>query len=1551
LNFRPSKTVVINLGSGNLLQGFPHITVRLWTDPSVQAEQVIGSLPAAPDLVEFYRIWQSTYRALCSRLVLRLPSSEGSEDELEIDEGGITQVSQQSFETFSQQLQQRVNTWLQSDGFLKIDRRLRSHLHPSDEIQVIVEAADDLLHRLPWHCWDFFHHYPYAEVLLSRPEYRRREADRHPNRGKVRILAILGDRRGIDVEAEKQLLQGLVDAEIEFLVAPSHQEFDHYLWDPTGWDLLFFAGHSQTEGETGRIYINENSSHNSLTIEQLEEALHAAINNGLKLAIFNSCDGVGLAQALGKLHIAQVIVMREPVPNCVAQTFLKYFLEAFAVERLPLHQAMRQARRKLQGMEDDFPGASWLPVVCQNPLAEPVTWLRLGGIAPCPYRGLFAFQEEDAHLFFGREQVTDDLLTAVKTQQKPLIAVVGSSGSGKSSVVFAGLVPRLRSSRGSTRWQIISCRPGVKPLNALAEAFIECASEKSVVRSFNGNAVSNGSAVSNGNAVSDRPFRLSVLELSVALLTEHQVLCQLIERLHQDNPTTRLLLIVDQFEELYTLCPEEDRQPFLDQLLDAVQYAPAFTLVLTLRADFYGYALSDRRFNDLLQGSVYNLGPMSREELQRAIVQPAAQMQVRLESGLTDKLIQATRSYAGRLPLLEFALTELWSQQRAGWLTHTDYNAIGGVEEALANHAERMYAQFHERDQQRMQQVFVQLVEPGTGTNPSRRIATRDDVGDKNWDLVSHLASARLVVTNRNEITGEETVEIVHEALIISWGRLRGWLQSNGEFRYWQENLRRARQQWEESDRDEEMLLRSKRLADAKEWYENRLDDLSAGDRQFIQHSLAMHERKHKQRRRRRQLVLMSLITGLLVALMLAAIAWGGWQNAAVSEVRALSTSSNALFVSSKRLDALVEALRAWQKLQRLAWVDGSVAAQVEGAVRQATYGANERNRLSGHQDIVYGVAFSPDNQLIATASGDRTVKLWQRDGTLLSTLTDRTDGFYGVSFSPDSEWVATAGLDGIAKVWKRDGTLLKTLKGHQGAVYAANFSPNGEAIATVGVDGQIQLWKRDGRLIRTFAGQSGAIFDVAFSPDGQQMATAGGDGTVKLWQLDGTLVKTLSGHVGNVYRVAFSPDRQWIAAAGEDTTIRLWTREGTLAKTFEGHTNRVFGIAFSPDSQTLASASRDKTVKLWRPDGSLLSVLDGHDAEIWAVAFSPDGRTLASASSDQSVRLWEQNDLLTTLVGHDAEIWAVDFSPNGQRIATASQDNTVKVWQLNGDAVHQFNESTGKMLSGAFSGDGILAGGGQDQVVWLWRPDGTRLDTTLRHGALINAIAFSPNDQIIATAGGDRQVKLWQRDGRLLQTLEGNVSDVFGVAFSPDGNVVASAGRDKTIHLWRLDGSLIRSFDNNNAEARAIAFSPDGQVMAVASWDKTVKLWRPDGTLIKELSGHEGKVNAVAFSADGQMIASASDDQTIRLWRRDGVLLNTLKSHSGRVNGIAFSPNSQTIASVSDDQTVILWHLNRVLNLHQLLVYNCDWVRDYLKTNRALEEGDRHLCRKLGLE
>lgn len=366
------KSVVINLGTGDLYHGLPRVTAQI-RSPSDPA-QAIGSLPAAPRLVELYRDWRSLYLSLCDRRPLRSGAPLNQEAMLEIDDSGITNISQVSFEQLSQNLQAALNTWLSSSSFLPIERQLRSHFSPTEAVQVVIETDDDLLRRLPWQRWEFFQDYPQAEMALSCSAYQARPVTARPARKTARILAVLGKRQDIDLALDAQSLQQLPNAETKILVNPSRQEFNQHLWDESGWDLLFFAGHSQTEGETGRIYINDRPPHDSLTIAQFEAAIAGAVSNGLQLAIFNSCDGLGLATALSRLHIPQVIVMREPVPNRVAQEFFKYFLDAFVHQRLSLYRAVRQARQQLQGLEDEFPGASWLPVLGQNPAVAAPTW-------------------------------------------------------------------------------------------------------------------------------------------------------------------------------------------------------------------------------------------------------------------------------------------------------------------------------------------------------------------------------------------------------------------------------------------------------------------------------------------------------------------------------------------------------------------------------------------------------------------------------------------------------------------------------------------------------------------------------------------------------------------------------------------------------------------------------------------------------------------------------------------------------------------------------------------------------------------------------------------------------------------------------------------------------------------------------------------------------------------------------------------------------------------------------------------------------------------------
>ncbi len=396
---RSTQSVVINLGSGDLHQGFPRVVAQLWSADYFLPEQFVGSLPAAPELVELYERWQSVYQYMWdghpkansrtiqqlhpfdTRLECRSCFTE-EDDELEIDATGITNVSIIGFEDLCQKLHQNINDWLKSFEFLNIERQLRSTLDPTEALQVIVETDDESLRRLPWHRWDLFSDYPLAETSVSRLEYKRHLPLKQSQvrRRQVRILVIQSSSQDL---VAIDSLQGLEDLEVVYAIDPTNTELTTQLEHPQGWDIVFF---NDCSGHVVNTTSQEDKIGNGLTIEQLQSALKAAMDNGLKVAFFNTCDGMALASALEKLHIPSVVVMREPLPNSIAQAFFQHFLSAFAVEQLSLYLAVQQARRKLQGVEDEFPGASWLPVICTNPAVEQPCWSQLAGF-PCHISG------------------------------------------------------------------------------------------------------------------------------------------------------------------------------------------------------------------------------------------------------------------------------------------------------------------------------------------------------------------------------------------------------------------------------------------------------------------------------------------------------------------------------------------------------------------------------------------------------------------------------------------------------------------------------------------------------------------------------------------------------------------------------------------------------------------------------------------------------------------------------------------------------------------------------------------------------------------------------------------------------------------------------------------------------------------------------------------------------------------------------------------------------------------------------------------------------------
>ena len=692
----------------------------------------------------------------------------------------------------------------------------------------------------------------------------------------------------------------------------------------------------------------------------------------------------------------------------------------------------------------------------------------------------------------------------------------------------------------------------------------------------------------------------------------------------------------------------------------------------------------------------------------------------------------------------------------------------------------------------------------------------------------------------------------------------------------------------------------------------------------------------------------------------LVAVALVGWADIRVrkaeyqiklAEIAELNALSKVHLISNNQLAALVDSVKAGNQLLEIQ-APPDIKNQAVQQLKQLLDELQERNRLEGHSAVVYSVDFSPDGKIIATASGDHTVKLWSQNGQLIKTLEGGAN-VYSVSFSPNGQLLASASADNTIKVWSLDGHLLRTLSGHSGSVNSVSFSPDGRVLASASSDNSVKLWSLEkNTFLTTLKGHKDQVLSLSFSPDGKTIASASEDKTVKLWSLDGRERKTINAHSDAVLSVNFSPDGKTIASASLDKTIKLWSSDGSFSRTLEGHSSGVYSVKFSPDGKILASASGDRTIKLWHNNGTELMTFQGHTAGLQSVSFSSDGKIIASASADNTVKLWSsKRTLLTTLKSHRDRVYSVSFSPDSKTIVSASVDKTVKLWSSSGHLLRPIHDHLDKVYQVSFSPDGkIIASASEDTTIKLSTLDGRELKTLKGHNNAVQSVSFSPDGKTIASASEDKTIKLWNLNGEELKTLTGHSATVNSVSFSPDGKTIASASEDKTIKFWNLDGKELKTLRGHRDGVNSINFSPDGKTIASASNDKTIKLWSLDGRELKTLTGHNSIAFSISFSPDGQIIASANNNKTIQIWSLDGKELKTLKGHSRGVGSVSFSPDSKTLASASFDHTIKLWSLEdlelQLLTLDQLIVRGCVWLHDYLKINTHLKERSKyHLC------
>jgi WD40 repeat protein/DNA-binding SARP family transcriptional activator len=1164
-----------------------------------------------------------------------------------------------------------------------------------------------------------------------------------------------------------------------------------------------------------------------------------------------------------------------------------------------------------------------------------------------PYKGLRAFGEPDALDFFGRESLIERLLQRLRATgpEGRFIAVVGPSGSGKSSAVRAGLLPRLRAGdiAGSGKWFITEMLPGVDPLEELEAALLRIAADPPV----------------------------SLLE---ELASDPEGLQRSVDIVLPD-PETELLLIIDQLEELFTLVDDEDaRRTFIERLVTALEDpAGRLRIVTTLRADFFDRPLRYPGLGELISRYTETILPLRPAEIERAVAGPSNRVGVTVEPELEAQIVADVTDRPGSLPLLQYALTELFETRSADSLTLDAYRSIGGVGAALGRRAEETYGSLDPSDQAASRQVFLRLVALDEGSGDTRRRALRSELtalegirraAERTLDA---FGAHRLLTFDRDPITRSPTVEVAHEALLREWPRLRRWVDEARGDLVQEHRLAAATSEWVNAGRDASYLLAGSRLTEMETWATRADLSLTKGERDFLAESVAARRTREAEEQRRtdqeRALERRSRrrLRALVAVLGVAAAAGGALtvianrqadraeHNLAVATARELTAEATRLTDGDAELGLLLAVAAA----------DTAIAAgeNVLPETIEALHQAVLASRLAGSFAGGPG-AFSPDGDRFVTSDGGTglafsppqgVARVYSTSGEELMALRGHGGRVYYANYSPDGSLIVTTSLDGTARLWNAStGTQIHLLNHGGQPVFAAAFNADGSLLATTEEQSAVRLWDTvDGTLLDTLH-QDGPPLAVSFSNTGR-LAVATDTPHVYVWDLStGEVVMQLTGHRSAVCNVKYTPDGSLLATASQDGRVLLWDAvAGTPQLEIVSEPGPICGLDIDATGTLLTAAGESGTARVWEiPSGREVTALAGHASGVAWVTFDPSGRFIATSGGDGLTKLWDvsptgSRELLTLPTPGPATV-AV-YGPNGSRLVTGTEQGSIAIWDIRAATELWSSAVHANRISGAaFSPDGsLVVTVSEDSTARLWDvAGGELLQTFASHSDTVWSAAFSPAGTELLTAGLDGTARAWDvATGRELATAFPSMPAVFGIDYSPDGSRIALAGVG--IELWDAGlGAKVYAFGGHEGAILDIEFSPDGSRVASAGADGTVRLWdvasleSGEPVELARLEGHAGAVMDVEFALDGTAIATSGLDGAVKLWSADG---DETFSLAGLGPGIfSFDPTAAHLALPAADGTVRVV----VLGVDELL----DLARSRLTRDLTDEECSRYL-------